>query len=130
VSSTIVAALFSGDAESLAAWSPILDPRVHLRIGSRKPALGLVAALSELDTFLMAIRSFGRDYREIWELREATLVEIDVVGWPRGNAPAKAIPCAIIFRTGDGPLALDVRFYLDPGKLFEVDPERSNTTLK
>ncbi len=108
----IVAALFSSDAGSVEAWRALLDERVHLRIGSRPPVMGLASALAELAAFLAGVGSFGGRYREVWDLRDAVLVETEIIC--RAGA-AIVVPCALVFRTGGGPKILDARFYLDPG---------------
>jgi hypothetical protein len=79
--------------------------------------------LEELGGFLAGVAAIGRGYREVWALEEATLVETDVVpramrAGPCGGPPAPNVPCAMVFRTGGGALALDLRFYLDPAPIF------------
>ncbi len=124
----IVETLFEAGPADLCAWSCLLDASVHLRIGNRPTAIGRVAALGELGAFLAGVASIGHAYREVWALEEATLVETDVV--PRTKragpcgAPAPALPCAMVFRTGAGALALDLRFYLDPAPVFGQGADR------
>jgi len=118
----IVEALFAACPADLGAWSGLLDASAHLRIGNRPPAIGRDAVLGELGAFLAGVASIGQEYRDVWALEEATLVETDVV--PRATRagpyglPASALPCAMVFRTGVGALALDLRFYLDPAPIF------------
>lgn len=118
----IVAALFSADAACVEAWRAILDEHVHIRIGSREPALGLRSALAELGAFLAGVGSFGGRYREIWVLSDATLVETEIVCRAGGGQRAAIVPCALVFRTGGGPKVLDVRFYLDPAPVLAGGP--------
>ncbi len=118
----IVETLFAAGPADLRAWSCLLDKSVHLRSGNRPMAIGRAAVLEELGAFLAGVASIGHAYREVWALEEATLVETDVL--PRTKragpcgAPAPALPCAMVFRTGAGALALDLRFYLDPAPVF------------
>lgn len=121
LSRAIVTTLFSAGASSPEAWRAVLDERVQIRIGNRRPAIGLEAALAELASFLEEVIFFGGRFHEAWELEGATLVETDIV---RRASPSvhDAIPCAVVFRTGGGPLARDVRFYLDPGPLLAAKP--------
>lgn len=120
----IVQTLFSGCPADLCAWSGLLDASAHLRIGNRPPAIGRAAVLGELGDFLAGVAAIGREYRETWALKEAILVETDVVpkagrGGFGGGLPAPAaLPCVMVFRTGAGALALDLRFYLDPAPIF------------
>lgn len=120
----IVETLFAGCPADLCAWSGLLDASAHLRIGNRPPAIGRAAVLGELGEFLAGVQAIGREYRETWALKEATLVETDVVpkagrGGPCEGLPAPAtLPCVMVFRTGAGALALDLRFYLDPAPIF------------
>lgn len=117
----IVEALFAAGPADLGVWSGLLDASAHLRIGNRPPAIGRDAVLGELGAFLAGVAAIGRGYREVWVLEEATFVETDVVPWvPDGldGLPASPLPCAMVFRTGAGELALDLRFYLDPTSVF------------
>ncbi len=114
--------LFAAGPADLRVWSRLLDAGAHFRIGNRPPAVGRAAGLGELGAFLAGVAAIGHAYREVSALEEATLVETDVV--PRTKravpcgAPAPALPCAMVFRTGAGALALDLRFYLDPAPVF------------
>ena len=118
----IVEVLFAAGPADLDAWSCLLDASAHLRIGNRPPAIGRAAVLGELGAFLAGVAAIGRGYREVWALEEATLVETDVVPRTKRSEPcglpAPALPCVMVFRTGSGALALDVRFYLDPAPVF------------
>ncbi len=119
----IVETIFAARPADLGVWSSLLDAGAHLRIGNRPTAIGRAAVLCELGDFLAGVAEIGRDYREVWALQEATLVETDIVprvvgGGPCGGLPAQALPCAMVFRTGAGALALDLRFYLDPAPVF------------
>jgi hypothetical protein len=110
----IVAALFASDAARIDAWRAVLDEHVHIRIGSREPALGFRSALCELAVFLAGVGSFGGSYREVWVLSDSTVVETEIVCRARKGGHTAVVPCALVFRTGGGPKLLDVRFYLDP----------------
>ncbi len=116
-------ALFEAGPADLRAWSRLLDESVHLRIGNRPPAIGRVAVLGELGAFLAGVSAIGQGYLDVCALEEATLVETDVVPRRTMSAgqrglPTPALPCAMVFRTGTGALALDLRFYLDPSPVF------------
>jgi hypothetical protein len=117
----IVETLFAACPTDVGAWSGLLDASAHLRIGNRPPAVGRDAVLGELGAFLAGVAAIGHGYREVWALEEATLVETDVVPRTRdgpNGAPAAPLPCVMVFRTGAGALALDLRFYLDPTSVF------------
>jgi len=118
----IVETLFAAGPADLRVWSCLLDASAHLRIGNRPPAVGRNAVLGELGAFLAGVATIGSGYREVWALEEAILVETDVVPRTKRSEPcglpAPALPCVMVFRTGGGALALDVRFYLDPAPVF------------
>ncbi len=115
----IVETLFAAGPADLRVWSCLLDASAHLRIGNRPTAIGRDAVLGELGAFLAGVAAIGSGYREVWALEEATLVETDVVPRMECGRPASALPCLMVFRTGSGALALDLRFYLDPAPVFE-----------
>ncbi len=118
----IVETLFAAGPADLCVWSGLLDASAHLRIGNRPTAIGRTAVLGELGAFLAGVSAIGHGYREVWALEEATLVETDVLPRPKRGGPcgvpAPALPCMMVFRTGSGALALDLRFYLDPAPVF------------
>ncbi|MFC5422860.1 hypothetical protein ACFPOB_25205 [Bosea eneae] len=120
----LIETLFAAGPMSGETWRGLFDPGVHLRIGNRRPALCLEPALKELKRLLARVDSFG-GYRDVWEVRDATWIETEMHR-DRG-ASALVIPCAIVFRTGGRPLALDVRFYCDVSPLFprSAPPRRS-----
>ena len=89
-----------------------MDENVHLRIGGRRPALGLDAAMSELRAFFSQVSSIGRPYREVWRLRQATLVETEL-RWAHLPASSQRVPCVLIVRTSRRRAILDIRMYLD-----------------
>lgn len=108
------------DAAKLSAWRPILGVGVHVRIGSRPPALGHVTALNELGVLLDSVQSIGGRCREVWDPEEATLVETEIVCGTAKALARSTNPCALIFRTGGRPPTLDVRFYLDRSPMFRT----------
>ena len=128
-------ALFEAGPADLGAWSCLLDASAHLRIGNRPPAIGRVAVLGELGAFLAGVAAIGQGYKDVWALEEATLVETDVVprrtmrAGQRGLLPP-SLPCAMVFRTGTGALALDLRFYLDPSPVFGLRPGRAGAARR
>jgi hypothetical protein len=109
---TIIDALLEDCPGDLESWRGIMDDNVHLRIGSRPPALGLDAAMIELGAFFSRISIIGRPYRDVWRLRQATLVETEL-SWAHLPAPSDGVPCVLIVRTGGRQAILDLRMYLD-----------------
>jgi hypothetical protein len=109
---TIIDTLIENCPEDVEPWRGVMDDHVHLRIGCRPPVLGREPAMSELRAFFSRVSSIGRPYREIWRLRQATLLETELC-WAHLPIPRAGVPCVLIVRTGGRPAILDLRMYLD-----------------
>jgi hypothetical protein len=120
---TIFDTLLESCPEDIEPWREILDNNVHLRIGSRPPALGLELAMRELRAFFSCVSSIGRPYREVWRLRQATLLETEL-SWAHHPASSGGVPCVLIVRTGGRRAILDLRIYLDLSPLEAGNPPR------
>ncbi len=120
----IVDALLGAGPDRLEAWSAILDPGVHLRVGNRPPALGIDAAIRELALLLANVAAARGCHREVWRLRGAVLVETEL-GVPGDAAGRDRIPVAVVLRVGGDGKAVDVRLYLDPSPLARTRARRT-----
>ncbi len=98
-----------------AAWTAVMGPDCHLRVGNDRPAIGGTAAAAALAGLLARVDGFGHEFCQVWRWREYLHAETDIAFRGPFGRPA-AIPCAVSARVVGG-LLRDLRFYFDPAPL-------------
>ncbi len=108
--------LAASDPVDLAAWSALLAPDVHLRIGNGPVATSRQAAIFALSALLGRAASIGAGFRALWPSPDGETIMLEVELSPAPGA--ERLPIAIILRaTEPDPFVRDLRIYLDPAPL-------------
>jgi len=103
--------LLSPYPADIARWEAAMAEKVHMRVGSGRPALGKRAALACLTDFLSQVESFDGRMGQFWKVREALLAETALIlRRPSGGFPI--VPCFLVVRAR-GDLIEDLRFYCE-----------------
>ena len=102
---------------SAAPWRPLLAERVHLRLCNRLCAIGIHDTMTELNFLFDNVTVGGGDFLEIFSLPSGALVDMELT--PRHSKTAHPlIPCAIVIHQDKAGGLVDIRFYFDPGSVF------------
>jgi hypothetical protein len=127
---TVVRLFGRGEAFDSDGFIGFFTDKPMYQFGNADPCLDKKAIHASVTAFFSAVQALYHDIRNMWEVGDLLLVEMDVVYWRKDGSSVR-LPCADIFRF-EGDKVQELRIFMDANpvsnKALEVPPLASVLT--
>jgi ketosteroid isomerase-like protein len=128
---TVVRLFGRGEAFDSDGFIEFYTDRPMYQFGNAAPCLDKPAIRASVAAFFSAVQALYHDIRNLWEIGDVLVVEMDVVYWRKDGSSVR-LPCADIFRFA-GDKVQELRIFMDANpvsnKSLEVPPLASVLTV-